>query len=86
MTTVVLLGGVGLSMGFVMGIITIVIGYVLQAGISILLTAVVAVRIGIGLGLASGFLVAKSNIPDATVALTTTDTWKTAILALLGGK
>ena len=64
MTIVMLLGGIDLSVGSVMGVIAIVIGYMLQADINILLIAVVAICIGIGLGLVNGFLVAKFNIPD----------------------
>lgn len=86
MTIVMLLGGIDLSVGSVMGVIAIVIGYMLQADINILLIAVVAICIGIGLGLVNGFLVAKFNIPDMIVTLATMNIWKAAIFALLGGK
>ncbi len=86
MTIVMLLGGIDLSVGSVMGVIAIVIGYMLQADIHILLIAAAAIGIGILLGLINGFLIAKFDIPDMIVTLATMNIWKAVIFGLLGGK
>lgn len=86
MTIVMLLGGIDLSVGSVMGVIAIVIGYMLQAKVNILIIIVTAVLIGIAVGFMNGFLVSKFNIPDLIVTIATMNIWKAVIFALLGGK
>lgn len=86
MTIVMLLGGIDLSVGSVMGVIAIVIGYMLQAKVNIFIIMVTAVLIGIGVGFINGFLVSKFNIPDMIVTIATMNIWKAVIFALLGGK
>lgn len=86
MTIVMLLGGIDLSVGSVMGVIAIVIGYMLQAKVNIFIIVAVAILIGIGVGFINGFLVAKFNIPDMIVTIATMNIWKAVIFALLGGK
>jgi len=86
MTIVMLLGGIDLSVGAVMGVIAIVIGYMLKAGINIFIIVATAIGIGVALGLVNGLLVAKFNIPDMIVTLATMNIWKAVIFGLLGGK
>ena len=86
MTIVMLLGGIDLSVGSVMGVIAIVIGYMLQGEVNIFLILLVAIVIGIGVGFINGFLVAQFNIPDMIVTIATMNIWKAMIFALLGGK
>ena len=86
MTIVMLLGGIDLSVGTVMGVIAIVIGYMLQGEVNIFLILLVAIVIGIGVGFINGFLVAQFNIPDMIVTIATMNIWKAMIFALLGGK
>ena len=86
MTIVMLLGGIDLSVGSVMGVIAIVIGYMLQAKINIFVIVITAIGIGIVVGFVNGFLVAKFNIPDMIVTIATMNIWKAVIFALLGGK
>lgn len=86
MTIVMLLGGIDLSVGSVMGVIAIVIGYMLQAEINIVLIVAAAIVIGIGVGFVNGFLISKFNIPDMIVTIATMNIWKAVIFALLGGK
>ena len=86
MTIVMLLGGIDLSVGSVMGVIAIVIGYMLQGVVNIFLILLVAIVIGIGVGFINGFLVAQFNIPDMIVTIATMNIWKAMIFALLGGK
>lgn len=86
MTIVMLLGGIDLSVGSVMGVIAIVIGYMLQAKVNILVIIITAVLIGIAVGFINGFLVSKFNIPDLIVTIATMNIWKAVIFALLGGK
>lgn len=86
MTIVMLLGGIDLSVGSVMGVIAIVIGYMLQAKINIVFIVIAAIVIGIGVGFVNGFLISKFNIPDMIVTIATMNIWKAVIFALLGGK
>ncbi|PWJ48745.1 ABC transporter permease [Faecalicatena contorta] len=86
MTIVMLLGGIDLSVGSVMGVIAIVIGYMLQAKVNIFVIIITAVLIGIAVGFMNGFLVSKFNIPDLIVTIATMNIWKAVIFALLGGK
>ena len=86
MTIVMLLGGIDLSVGSVMGVIAIVIGYMLQAKVNIFIIVITAIGIGIAVGFVNGFLVAKFNIPDMIVTIATMNIWKAVIFALLGGK
>ena len=86
MTIVMLLGGIDLSVGSVMGVIAIVIGYMLQGEVNIFLILLVAIVIVIGVGFINGFLVAQFNIPDMIVTIATMNIWKAMIFALLGGK
>lgn len=86
MTIVMLLGGIDLSVGSVMGVIAIVIGYMMEAKINMGVIALAAIAIGILLGFANGFLIAKFNIPDMIVTLATMNIWKAVIFGLLGGK
>ncbi len=86
MTIVMLLGGIDLSVGSVMGVIAILIGYMLQANINIFIIVIAAIGIGIAVGFVNGFLVAKFQIPDMIVTIATMNIWKAVIFALLGGK
>lgn len=86
MTIVMLLGGIDLSVGSVMGVIAIVIGYMIQANVNIFLIVAAAIGIGVAVGFLNGFLVAKFNIPDMIVTIATMNIWKAVIFALLGGK
>lgn len=76
MTIVMLLGGIDLSVGSVMGVIAIVIGYMSQGEVNIFLILLVAIVIGIGVGFINGFLVAQFNIPDMIVTIATMNIWK----------
>ena len=51
MTIVMLLGGIDLSVGSVMGVIAIVIGYMLQAEMNIFLIVAAAIGIGVAVGI-----------------------------------
>lgn len=86
MTIVMLLGGIDLSVGSVMGVIAIVAGYMMQAGINTLVILIVAILIGTILGLINGVLIAKFKIPDMIVTLATMNIWRALIFMLLGGK
>lgn len=86
MTIVMLLGGIDLSVGSVMGVVAIVIGYMLQAKVNLVLIVITAIVIGVLLGFLNGFLIAQFNIPDMIVTLATMNIWKAVIFGLLGGK
>lgn len=86
MTVVMLLGGIDLSVGSIMGVIAIIVGNMLQAGMNTFIVLVAAIGIGCVLGLINGLLIAKFNIPDMIVTLATMNIWRAVIFMLLGGR
>lgn len=86
MTIVMLLGGIDLSVGAVMGVVSVVTGNMIQAGMNTLLVILVAAGIGILVGAVNGLIIAKLHIPDMLATLATGNIWKAAIFGLLGGK
>lgn len=86
MTIVMLLGGIDLSVGSIMGVVAILIGYMLNSDINIMIIFIISITVGVALGVVNGFFVAYFKIPDILVTLATSNIWRAAIFALLGGK
>lgn len=86
MTIVMLLGGIDLSVGAVMGVVAVVEGYMIEAGMGTFMILIVALSIGISVGLINGLLITKCRIPDMIATLATQNIWKAVIFGLLGGK
>lgn len=86
MTIVMLLGGIDLSVGAVMGVVAVVAGYMIQAGMNTLLIILAAAGIGVLVGAVNGLIIAKLHIPDMLTTLATSNVWKAVIFGLLGGK
>lgn len=86
MTIVMLLGGIDLSVGAVMGVVAVISGYMIQAGMNTLLIILAAAAVGILVGSVNGLIIAKLHIPDMLATLATGNIWKAVIFGLLGGK
>lgn len=86
MTIVMLLGGIDLSVGAVMGVVAVVTGNMIQAGMNSVLVILAAAAIGVLVGAVNGFIIAKMHIPDMLATLATGNVWKAVIFGLLGGK
>lgn len=86
MTIVMLLGGIDLSVGPVMGVVAVVVGYMIQAEMSTILIILAAAVIGIMVGAVNGLIISKLRIPDMLTTLATSNVWKAVIFGLLGGK
>jgi ribose transport system permease protein/AI-2 transport system permease protein len=86
MTIVMLLGGIDLSVGSVMGVISIVAGYMMKEGINSFLILAVAILVGVMLGLFNGILVGVLKIPDIIATIATMNIWRAVIFKLLGGR
>ncbi len=86
MTIVMLLGGIDLSVGAVMGVVAVVTGNMIQAGMNSVLVILAAAAIGVLVGSVNGFIIAKMHIPDMLATLATGNVWKAVIFGLLGGK
>lgn len=86
MTIVMLLGGIDLSVGAVMGVVVVVTGNMIQAGMNSILVILAAAAIGVVVGAVNGFIIAKMHIPDMLATLATGNVWKAVIFGLLGGK
>jgi ribose transport system permease protein len=86
MTMVILLGGIDLSVGSALGVVAIIVGWLLEAGWNPLLIAVVAITTGTLIGFFNGILVSWANIPDIITTLGTSNIWRAAIFAMLGGR
>ena len=86
MTICMLLGGIDLSVGAVMGVVSVVTGNMIQKGMNTLLILLAAAVIGICVGAVNGVIIAKLHIPDMLTTLATGNIWKAVIFGLLGGK
>ena len=86
MTIVMLLGGIDLSVGAVMGVVAVVTGNMIQAGMNSVLVILAAAAIGVLVGAVNGFIIARMHIPDMLATLATGNVWKAVIFGLLGGK
>jgi len=86
MTIIMLLGGIDLSVGSVMGMVAVISGYMIQAGINTFLVIICSAAVGIALGIVNGLIISKLHIPDMLTTLATGNIWKAMIFGLLGGK
>lgn len=68
-TAVIITGGIDLSVGSVMGLVGIVLGMMMDAGHSLLFSAIVALAVGVVCGLINGGLIAYLRVPAFVVTL-----------------
>ncbi len=86
MTMVILVSGIDISVGSALGVVAIVVGWMLQAGVHPLLIALVAVLIGTAIGLINGFLITFARIPDIIATLGMSNILRAMIFGMLGGQ
>lgn len=85
MTIVMILGGIDISVGSAMGVVAIVVGWLLEAGIFPLLIVLVAILAGTAIGFLNGILVTKTKIPAIITTLGTSSILRALIFGMLGG-
>lgn len=85
MTIVMILGGIDISVGSAMGVVAIVVGWLLEAGIFPLLIVLVAILAGTTIGFLNGILVTKAKIPAIITTLGTSSILRALIFGMLGG-
>jgi len=85
MTIVMILGGIDISVGSAMGVVAIVVGWLLEAGIFPLLIVLVAILTGTIIGFLNGILVTKAKIPAIITTLGTSSILRALIFGMLGG-
>jgi len=85
MTIVMILGGIDISVGSAMGVVAIVVGWLLEAGMFPLLIVLVAILVGTAIGFLNGILVTKTKIPAIITTLGTSNILRALIFGMLGG-
>ena len=86
MNIVMLMGGVDISVGPAMGIVAIIAGWMLLAGISPWLIFPVAVATGIAIGLINGLIITRGRVPDIIATLGMMNILRATVFAMLGGR
>lgn len=69
MAFVVTVGGIDLSVGSVVALSGVSVAMLMKAGVPILVSVILAALIGAALGLLSGLLITRCNLPDFIVAM-----------------
>jgi len=85
MTIVMILGGIDISVGSAMGVVAIVVGWLLEAGVFPLLIVLVAMLAGTTIGFLNGILVTRTKIPAIITTLGTSSILRALIFGMLGG-
>jgi ribose transport system permease protein/AI-2 transport system permease protein len=85
MTMVMILGGIDISIGSSLGVVSIIVGWMLQSEINPILIGLTAIVIGMGIGYLNGFLITKTRIPPIIATLGTSNILRALIFGMLGG-
>jgi ribose transport system permease protein/AI-2 transport system permease protein len=86
MTMVILVSGIDISVGSALGVVAIVVGWMLQAGMHPLIIAPVAILLGMAIGLINGLLITFARIPDIIATLGMSNILRAMIFGMLGGQ
>ena len=86
MNIVMLMGGVDLSVGPALGIVAVIAGWMLRAGVSPWLIVPVAVAVGTTIGLANGLIITRGRVPDIIATLGMMNILRATVFAMLGGR
>lgn len=86
MTMVILASGIDISVGSALGVVAIVVGWLLQAGVNPLLIALAAVLLGTAIGTINGLLITFLRIPDIIATLGMSNILRAMIFGMLGGQ
>jgi ribose transport system permease protein len=86
MTFVILTGGIDLSVGSILAISGAVSAYLLAGGASAPLAILAALAVGVGIGVANGFVISKGKLQPFIVTLATMTIFRGATLVFTDGK
>lgn len=86
MTMVILIAGIDISVGSALGVVAIVVGWLLQAGVHPLAIAIVAILLGTAIGAMNGTLITYGRIPDIIATLGTANILRALVFGMLGGR
>ena len=86
MNIVMLMGGVDLSVGPALGIVAVIAGWMLRAGVSPYLIVPVAVAVGTTIGLVNGLIITRGRVPDIIATLGMMNILRATVFAMLGGR
>ncbi len=86
MTIVMIICGIDLSVGSALGVVAILVGWMLNAGLNPVLIALVAIASGCAVGLVNGFLISFLRIPDIIATIGTQSILRAMVFFMLGGQ
>src|SRR5699024_5914142 len=85
MTMVILLGGIDLSVGSVIAVVSISVGLLMNNGMNIWLAILIGLIIGVLCGVINGLIITKLNIPDIIATLGTMYLFRGVAITISGG-
>lgn len=85
MTLVILTGGIDVSIGSVLGLVSAVVALTDTQGFPLVLIILAALATGAIAGLVNGYFIALQKIPPVIVTLGTMSIWRAAVFTLMGG-
>lgn len=86
MTLVIVTGGIDVSVGSMVGVVAVVVGYGAAAGWDLTLLLLIGVLSGLLLGMANGALIARAGIMPIIATLGTMSVYRALTFQLLRGK
>ena len=86
MTVVMILGGVDMSVGALLGVLAILSGWMIQAGMPSGIIIMLIILIGFIIGISNGYLITVGNIPDMIVTIAVMYILKAMIFIMLNGQ
>ncbi|MGL5720783.1 MAG: ABC transporter permease [Brevinema sp.] len=86
MTLVMILGGIDITVGAALGVLSILGGWMIQANISTLIILPTIVLAGVGIGLVNGTLISFGKIPDIIATIGMMYILRALIFIMLGGR
>ncbi|MDR0361523.1 MAG: ABC transporter permease [Planctomycetota bacterium] len=86
MTIIMIICGIDLSVGSALGVVAILVGWMLNAGVNPFFIAGVAVAAGCAIGLVNGFLICFLRIPDIVATIGTQSILRAMVFFMLGGQ
>jgi ribose transport system permease protein len=85
MTLIMIMGGIDISVGSLLGVIAIMVGWMVQAGFGAVPIMLAAVLIGAVGGTLNGLIVAYGRVPAIIATLGTSNILRALIFGMLGG-
>lgn len=85
MTMVILFGGIDLSVGSVIAVVSISVGLLMNNGMNVWLAILIGLIIGLLCGVINGLIITKLNIPDIIATLGTMYLFRGVAITISGG-